>query len=404
MTTRTTQSGIIETLAGNGEPGYAGDGGPAGAASLNEPKGLCVDRKGNLYIADSENHVVRRVDRATGIITTVAGVCPSGTTGPAVPEPPAAEETNDDEDPFADHSGDSTKAYTQVTDLSGTVRYVTGGRLTVEHDSGDGGPARRARLNFPSAVAVDRAGNLYIADTMNHRVRKVDGATGIITNVAGTGQARYSGDGGPAVSAAINEPTGLAVSDEALYIADQSNNRVRRVDLATGVITTVAGDGTAAYSGDQVSAVQASLAGPSGVALGGDGVVYVADTFNSRIRSVDPATGQITTIAGDGGTYRYQGPAEPSSPSLSRPAGISVGSDGNVYMTDSDSHLIRVWNGQTKTISRLSGTGVAQFGGDGGDALAGSLSYPFGVAVDASGTVYVADTFNHRIRVLTATA
>lgn len=403
MTTRTTQSGIIETLAGNGEPGYAGDGGPAGAASLNEPKGLCVDREGNLYIADSENHVVRRVDRVTGIITTVAGVCPSGTNGPVAPEPPMAAQ-DDDEDPFADHSGDSTKAYTQVTDLSGTVRYVTGGRLTVEHDSGDGGPARRARLNFPSAVAVDRAGNLYIADTMNHRVRKVDAATGIITNVAGTGQARYSGDDGPAVSAAINEPTGLAVSDEALYIADQSNNRVRRVDLATGVITTVAGDGTAAYNGDQVSAVQASLAGPSGVALGGDGVVYVADTFNSRIRSVDPATGQIATVAGDGGTYRYQGPAEPSSPSLSRPAGIAVGSDGNVYMTDSDNHLIRVWNGQTKTISRLSGTGVAQFGGDGGDALAGSLSYPFGVAVDACGTVYVADTFNHRVRVLTATA
>ena len=351
MTTRTTQSGIIETLAGNGEPGYAGDGGPAGAASLNEPKGLCVDREGNLYIADSENHVVRRVDRVTGIITTVAGVCPSGATGPAVPEPPVAAQAEEDEDPFADHSGDSTKAY-----------------------------------------------------TMNHRVRKVDAATGIITNVAGTGQARYSGDDGPAVSAAINEPTGLAVSDEALYIADQSNNRVRRVDLATGVITTVAGDGTAAYSGDQVSAVQASLAGPSGVALGGDGVVYVADTFNSRIRSVDPATGQIATVAGDGVTYRYQGPAEPSSPSLSRPAGIAVGSDGNVYMTDSDSHLIRVWNGRSKTISRLSGTGVAQFGGDGGDALAGSLSYPFGVAVDASGTVYVADTFNHRIRVLTATA
>ena len=293
MTTHTTQSGIIETLAGNGEPGYAGDGGPAGAASLIEPKGLCVDRQGNLYIADSENHVVRRVDRATGIITTVAGVCPSGPIGPAVTEPPVAAETADDEDPFADHSGDSTKAYTQVTDLSGTVRYVTGGRLTVEHDSGDGGPARRARLNFPSAVAVDRAGNLYIADTMNHRVRKVDAATGIITNVAGTGQARYSGDGGPAMSAAINEPTGLAVSDEALYIADQSNNRVRRVDLATGVISTVAGDGTAAYSGDQVSAVQASLAGPSGVAVGEDGFIYVADTFNSRIRSVDPATGQI---------------------------------------------------------------------------------------------------------------
>jgi DNA-binding beta-propeller fold protein YncE len=132
--------------------------------------------------------------------------------------------------------------------------------------------------------------------------------------------------------------------------------------------------------------------------------LYVADTFNSRIRSIDMITGQISTVAGDGGTYRYQGPDEPCSPSLSRPAGIAVGPDGTLYMTDSDSHLIRVWDEQAKTITRLSGTGVAQFGGDGDNALAGSLSYPFGVAVDAAGTVYVADTFNHRIRVLTATA
>ncbi len=405
MTTGATQSGIIETLAGNGEPGFAGDGGPATAASLNEPKGLCVDQQGNLYIADSENHVIRRVDRSTGVITTVAGLCSAGTMA-AIPAPePMATETAEDEDPFADSSADTTKAYTQVTDLSGTVRYVTGGRLTVEQDSGDGGPARRARLNFPSAVAVDPAGNLYIADTMNHRIRKVDATTGMISHVAGTGQARYSGDGGPASQAALkNEPTGLAVNSESLYIADQSNNRVRRIDLLTGLISTVAGDGTAAYSGDQVSATQASLAGPSGVALGSDGVLYIADTFNSRIRSVDPATGQIVTVAGDGGSYRYQGPDEPNSPSLSRPAAIAVGADGRVYLTDSDSHLIRVWNGRTKTITRLSGTGVAQFAGDGGNALAGSLSYPFGVAVDAAGTVYVADTFNHRIRVLTATA
>ena len=404
MTISATQYRVIATLAGTGEPGYAGDGGPAGAASLNEPKGLCVDREGNVYIADSENHVVRRVDRKTGMIATVAGVGLGATAGAMMTPEPVAMAPQEEEDPFADTSADSTKAYTQVTDLSGTVRYVTGGRLTIEQESGDGGPARRARLNFPSAVAVDRAGNLYIADTMNHRVRKVDAKTGIITHMAGTGQARYSGDGGPAVQAAINEPTGLAVTDEALYIADQSNNRVRRVDFATGIITTAAGDGSAAYSGDQVSAVQTSLAGPSGVAVGDDGLLYIADTFNSRIRSVDPVTGQIATVAGDGGTYRYQGPEEPASPSLSRPAGLAVDHDGNVYITDSDSHLIRVWNGRTKTITRLSGTGVAQFGGDAGDALAGSLSYPFGVAVDATGTVYVADTFNHRIRVLTATA
>ena len=402
--TRAMQSGIIETVAGNGEPGYAGDGGPAEAASLNEPKGLCVDREGNLYIADSENHVVRRVDRTTGVITTVAGVRPSDMTG-TVPSQAAAEmPIAEDEDPFADASTDATKAYSQVTDVSGTVRYVTGGRLTIEHDSGDGGLARHARLNFPSAVAIDRSGNLYIADTMHHRVRKVEAATGVITTVAGIGQARYSGDGGPAVLAALNEPTALAVSDDALYIADQSNNRVRQVQLVTGVITTLAGDGTAAYSGDQAPAAQASLSGPSGVALTGNGLLYVADTFNNRIRSIDAATGQITTVAGDGGMYRYQGPDEPCSQSLSRPAGIAVGHDGKLYVTDSDSHLIRVWDEGTKTIRRLSGTGVAQFGGDGGDPLGGSLSFPFGVAVDATGTIYIADTFNHRIRTLTAIA
>lgn len=404
MTPGVTPSGTIETLAGDGEPGYAGDGGPATAASLNEPKGLCVDSQGHLYIADSENHVIRRIDRTTGVITTVAGIGPAGTMAQVSMPEPAVVGSDEDEDPFADSSDDKTKAYTQVTDLSGTVRYVTGGRLTVEQDSGDGGPARRARLNFPSAVAVDRAGNLYIADTMNHRIRRVDARTGLISHVAGTGQARYSGDGGPAAQAAINEPTGLAVNDHYVYIADQSNNRVRRVDLATGVITTVAGDGTAAYSGDHVPATEASLAGPSGVALGADGVLYIADTFNSRIRSVDPATGRIDTVAGDGGSYRYQGPEEPNSPSMSRPAAIAVGRDGRVYLTDSDSHLIRVWDGRANTISRVSGTGVAQFGGDGGEALAGSLSYPFGVAVDADGTVYVADTFNHRIRILRATA
>lgn len=402
--TGAARNGIIETVAGNGEPGYGGDGGPAGQASLNEPKGLCVDQAGNLYIADSENHVVRRVDRATGMITTVAGVCPGGMTGAVPPQSVAEAPITEDADPFADASTDATKAFSQVTDVSGTVRYVTGGRLTVEQDSGDGGPALRARLNFPSAVAIDRAGNLYIADTMNHRVRRVEATTGVITTVAGTGQPRYSGDGGPAVLAALNEPTGLAVNDKALYIADQSSNRVRRVQLDTGVITTVAGDGTAAYSGDGVSADQTSLSGPSGVAVSGDGRLYIADTFNSRIRTVDAATGQIATEAGDGGMYRYQGPDEPSSQSLSRPTSIAIGQDGKVYMTDSDSHLIRRWDPSSKTIVRLTGTGVAQFAGDGGEALAGSLNYPFGVALDAIGTIYVADTFNHRIRALTAIA
>ena len=398
------QSWIIETVAGNGEPGYSGDGGPAAEASLNEPKGLCLDQAGNLYVADSENHVVRLVDRATGVITTVAGIGPDGVTGQVLPPRVADSPMAEALDPFADALMDATKSYSQVTDVSGTIRYVTGGRLAVEQDCGDGGLARRAKLNFPSAIAVDRAGNLYIADTMNHRVRRVDAATGVITTFAGNGQPRYSGDGGPAVLAALNDPTGIVVNDEALYIADQSNNRVRRVQLSTGIITTIAGDGTPAYSGDGASAAQASLSGPSGVALTEEGRLYVADTFNSRIRIVDGVTGEIATAAGDGGLYRYQGPGEPSSPSLSRPTAIAIGHDGTVYMTDSDSHLIRRWHPQSNIITRLTGTGVARFDGDGGDALASSLNYPFGVAVDVTGAIYIADTFNHRIRAIRAMA
>ncbi|MDA2912171.1 hypothetical protein MYX04_14725, partial [Nitrospiraceae bacterium AH_259_D15_M11_P09] len=150
---------------------------------------------------------------------------------------------------------------------------------------GDGGPATRSTLNFPSAVAVDQTGNLYIADMMNHRIRKVDAMTGIITTLAGTGQHRCSGDGGPAVSATLNEPAAVVVDDKGhLYIADQSNNRVRMVDLHTGMITTVAGSGQAGYTGDGMPASQAGLSGPSGLALGVDGMLYVADTFNGRIR------------------------------------------------------------------------------------------------------------------------
>ncbi|MBX3237720.1 MAG: hypothetical protein KF814_16365 [Nitrospiraceae bacterium] len=399
--TLTARVTTIETLVGIGEPDYSGDGGPAASASLNEPKGVCLDRDGNLFIADAENHVVRRVDRATGLITTVAGRLAAGpgasfaAAGQAAAEPPGEEE-----DPFAEPSSDKSKTYSQVTDVGGTVRYVTGGGIGLSRFEGDGGPATRASLNFPSAVAVDRAGNLYIADTMNHRVRKVDARTGEISTLAGTGQPRFHGDGGPAASAGLNDPVALAVDETTLYIADQGNNRVRALDLSSGTIRTIAGDGTAAYNGDEIPATQASVAGPGGLALGPGGTLFIADTFNGRIRAVALSTGKISTVVGDGGTYRYQGPQDPPSASLSRPAGIAVTVDGAILITDSDSHLIRRYDPATKAISRVAGNGVAQFSGDGGDALAGSLSYPFGVAVDATGSIVVADTFNHRIRIV----
>lgn len=394
----TTKSWIVGTRAGTGEPGFAGDGGLASAASLNEPKGLALDREGHLFIADSENHVIRRVDRVTGLITTVVGV-PSDNAAASAPPPWMQAAGQDEADPFAEVGQSTTEKYTQQTDLSGTVRYLVGAAAQ-KRFGGDGGLATGALLNFPTAVAVDAQGHLYVADTMNHRVRRVDAQTGVITTVAGTGQARFSGDGGPADQAALNEPAALVVDDAGqLYIADQSNNRVRVVDLKSGLIRTRAGTGSATYDGDGRPAAESSLAGPSGLALWAGGL-YIADTFNGRVRCVDLATGLMSTVAGDGGDYRYQAPSEPPSPSLSRPSGIALDQEGHIFLTDSDSHLIRRWDRDTRVVTRVAGSGAASYSGDGGPALEASLCYPFGIVADRAGALFVADTFNHRIRIL----
>ena len=392
------KAGLIKTVAGTGESGWTGEGIDALAACLNEPKGLTLDREGNLFIADSENHIVRKIDRKTRSIKTVAGRIQRAESG-ATPAAPAPTAEGGDDDPFAESGTVHSHAFTQQADLSGTVRYVVTGIAPAKRFSGDGGPADHALLNFPTAVVVDQAGHLYIADTLNHRVRRVDAVTGMITTVAGLGQPRYSGDGGLAVEAGLHEPAALAMSDKGvLYIADQNNNRVRAVDLSTGVICTVAGTGMAAYNGDGVAATDTGLAGPSGVALAPDGTLFIADSFSGRIRAVDPVTGIIRTLVGDGGEYRYQGPDEPPSASLSRPSGMALDEEGNLYVTDSDNHLVRRWDRITGHIERVAGVGVAQYGGDEESALDAGLSYPFGIVVDRAGHVLVADTFNHRIR------
>lgn len=389
---------FIQTLAGTGDSGWSGDGAAALAACLNEPKSLTLDAEGNLFIADSENHVIRKIDRKTNCIRTVAGFI-QGVEPVAQPVSPAPVTDGVADDPFAESDAVASHAFTQQTDLSGTVRYVVAGTAPAKRFSGDGGPADQALLNFPTAVAVDRAGHLYIADTLNHRVRRVDAVTGVITTVAGLGLPRYSGDGGLAVEAGLNEPAALVVSDGGvLYIADQSNNRVRAVDLATGMIRTVAGTGTAAYNGDGMAATETGLSSPGGLALAADGTLFIADSFSGRIRAVDPVTGFIRTVAGDGGEYRYQGPEEPPSSSLSRPSGMALDEAGNIFFTDSDNHLVRRWDRITGLIERVAGLGVANYGGDGGAALEASLSYPFGIVMDRSGHLLVADTFNHRIR------
>lgn len=405
LTVMSGKAGTIGTIAGTGEPAFCGDGGPAVAACLNEPRSLALDGGGHLYIADAENNAVRMVDLTTGIITTVAGH-PASPSSPPGPAPRRERSALDPADPLADEPvgpfrNPSRTAYRQEADLSGMVRYVVGTPAGKTPVQADGGPATEATLHFPSAVAVDGEGHLYIADTLNHRIRKVDARTGSMTTVAGTGHRRFSGDGGPASAASLNEPVALAVDRNGwLYIADQSNNRVRKVDLTTGVMTTIAGTGEAAFSGDGLPATEACLSGPSGLAIGPDGCLYIADTFNGRIRRVDRTTGVITTVAGDGGAYRYQGLADECSTSLARPYGIALDAEGSLIITDSDNHLLRRWDRRRTLITRLAGTGIARFGGDGGPGEEASLNYPFGVAVGQQGHLYIADTFNHRIRVL----
>jgi sugar lactone lactonase YvrE len=303
---------------------------------------------------------------------------------------------------LADGAGETSPTkFTQQADVSGTVRYWTNHAVTsTKRYGGDGGPAVSAQLNFPTAVAVDREGNLYIADTMNHRVRMVDSETGIIATLAGTGQARFSGDGGPANQAALNEPAALAVDGEGrLYIADQSNHRVRVVDLKTGEIQTIAGTGIATYDGDGKPAVDTALAGPSGLALVADRL-YIADTFNGRVRCVERSSKLMTTVAGDGGAYRYESPSDAPSPSLSRPTGIAFDHEGRLFLTDSDNHLIRQWDWASGVAFCVAGQGIPSYSGDGGVAREASLCYPFGIVADRDGALLVADTFNHRIRVV----
>jgi sugar lactone lactonase YvrE len=248
-------------------------------------------------------------------------------------------------------------------------------------------------------VAVDAAGNLLIADSGNQRIRRVDGTTGIITTVAGNGTYGFSGDGGAATSASLAYPYGVAVDAAGnLLIADYGNQRIRQVDGTTRIITTVAGKGTYGFSGDGGPATDASLNNPLGVAVDGAGNLLIADTYNQRIRRVDGTTGIITTVAGNGmaGFSGDGGPATDAS--LNNPSGVAVDGAGNLLIAVYGNQRIRRVDGTTGIITTVAGNGTAGFSGDGGAAISGSLNNPVGVAVDAAGNLLIADTNNLRIR------
>lgn len=333
--------GIVTSVAGNSSSFiYSGDGILATNAALFLPFGVTVDANGNLYIADTFNNRIRRVDAQTLLISTVAG----------------------------------------------------NGKLG---NAGDGGLATAASLNNPSSLELDAAGNLYIADTNNNVVRVVDSSTGIISTVAGNGSAAYAGDGGQATASSLKTPNGLTFDPAGnLYIADTGNNAVRRVNITTGIITTVAGNGTAAYSGDGGVAETATLNSPWGVTYTNSGVLYIADQKNHAIRKVD-ATGIITTIAGNGnpGFSGDGGPALASR--LSSPSSVIVDPAGNIYISDTGNNRIQKINPVTNIIKTVAGSGA---NGDRNPATQVALYGPYTIALDAEGSLLIADAAHNRIR------
>ena len=379
-------AGVITTVAGTGVQGFSGDSFQATSATLSGPTGVAVDSDGNLYIADTLNHRIRKVS-SSGVITTVAG---GGTSlGDNVAATKA--QLGSSLSIALDSAGILYIADTdnnRIRKVSNSVITTVAGNGT-RGFSGDNGPPTGARLDLPSAVAVDSAGNLYIADTDNNRIREV--SNGVITTVAG---GRTSlGDNGPATSAQLNAPTGVTVDPAGnLYIADSGNARIRKVSNA--VITTVAGNGTQGFSGDNGLATSAQLVNPYGLAIDPAGNLYIADSSNNLVRKV--SNGVITTVAGNGtpGFSGDNGPA--ASAQLASPAGVAVDSGGNLYIADSLNNLVRkVSNG---VITTVAGNGTPGFGGDGGPATSAQLYAPSGIAVDSAGSLYIADTYNGSIR------
>ena len=398
-----TVGGVSSIVAGNQNFGYTGDAGTAVNAELNSPSGVAIDPSGNVYIADYNNYVLREV--TSGIINTVAGTIYSvpsavGDNGPAT--------SGLLFNPTYTATGPAGELYI-VDSNHNTVRKVLNGVITTVAGtgapgySGDNSLATGAQLNSPWGVAVDASGNLYISDSGNNVIRKV--TNGIITTFAGNTAATAIGDGGAATLAKLSGPAGIALDAAGnLYIADFGNSRVREVGATSLIINTVAGNGTAGYNGDGIVPTTAELNGPVDVKLDPLGNLYIADQTNNLIRIV--SGGVINTFAGlasnaasmaPGGFGGDGGPA--TSALLNGPSGIALNAvSGAVYIADTSNNVIREVSGGV--INTIAGTGTPAYGGDGGPAASASVNYPAGVGVGPGGQIFIADSGNNLIRAM----
>jgi trimeric autotransporter adhesin len=295
----TAATGIITTVAGNGTAGHSGDGGPATAAEIDEPSGVCVDTAFNIYIADYQSNKVRKVNKRTGIITTIAGTGGNGYNGDNIQATSA--ELSNDEDIAVDDSGNvyimDTGNYRirKVSKTTGIITTLAGNG--VNSYSGDGGPATAAEMGHAELLVSDAIGNIYFGDEDNDRVRYINKSTGIITTVCGNGTASFSGEGGPATAAEISGPEGTTLDAAGnLYFADIGDNHALTVNKTSGIMTDAAGDGTNGFFGDGGPATNAELAAPTGIAMDKFGNLYIADQGNGRIRKVSSFTTGIPSI------------------------------------------------------------------------------------------------------------
>lgn len=415
---RIDRAGILHAFAGDGVPGSSGDGGPAGQARFYYPHDLCQDRHGNLYLSDLGNRTIRRIDYATGVITRVAGNGQAGRGGDGGPA--LAAELDCTCGVAVDRAGNlyltdewacNIRRVDAQTGMISTVagqnarhypsergssRPFAGPGLSLQGYHGDGGPASQAAFYHPEHLAFDSRGDLYVCDNSNDRVRKIDLRSGIITTVLGNGQRASNGDGGPAAEASTLMPDAICLDlHDNLYVGEKYGFRVRKVEAASGIVRTLVGNGVPGFGeegrpGEQTScnSCEAGIwADPDGTVLWGD--------CSGRLRRYDGLTGIVTTALG--GTGVHDGaPADQAF--LCGPGGLAVGRDGTLYIADVWSQRVRAIDPHTGQIRTLAGNGARAYGGDGGPATAAYLGNPHDVAVDAHGRVIIADTRHGHVR------